>query len=879
MDPTACHEYTTESVFDLDNDILFCLEVVQDQLGISVLNLHDGILFTTPQDFKLTISYDSKSFDGGGKYITEINDIVQYIIRRYLPTVCLLSSRLHEDVYKYIENKCLNEDEMDEFNDLQYNIILQNNQNMKRYSDLHMLVSDNDNESQQVVKNLIIQSQSLSKATAATIGCVINFLRHQSNINDFEEDSSVTQIDMNNNISQHIKKIKPLTINDSMILDNDTIASLQVLPILRKTGQDNFIKDGYLSLLELLDHTSSTYGKNLLRSWLLSPLTNKEKIKARTSTIKTLLNNSNKLLFDDVKTHLKGIPNLFPVVNQLRDGKENYNTWIKLWKFAENGLSLLQIISCFRLDDHESNVISKIRKEVDVNILKKVLKNLSSVLDIDGTIDRKETVILNGVNADLDESRSIFQQLEEILDDVANISEKLITDILTEEQISSLRANFENTLVNSLYIPGLGYLISINVEIEEYFSAFESLNWDNVFRTNTHIYFKTNQVIQLDKEYGDIYSIISDIEIEILLQLKCNLSEYYSTICYYFELIANLDVLQSFAFVAQERRYVEPQLVTDQCIIEIENGRHALFESFTSNYIANDISIDGGQFNNDNWFKTDNKRITVITGANASGKTVFLTQIAIICYLAQVGSFVPASRAKIGIIDRILTRIRTRESISKLHSSFQIDCMQMSNALAFKTEKSLILIDEFGKGTDVNDGPGLFGSILTTLAKDPHCPRVIACTHFHELFQPHILSTQVNGIQHYTTEVLLCGNDTNKSFNTSRLSQLDVKGQENMGLTFLYRLKKGISTQSFGVYCAKICGMKPEIVKRASEISELINQGNDIEDFFSEVKEDDLLLFQKNQDIIKKFLSWDLDLESSEDTQLLIEKLYNVLNR
>lgn len=878
MDSVDQTEYTNEYSFDCDNDILFCMEIVQDHLGLSILNLQNGILFTTPQDFKLTVDCDSSNFDGSGKYIAEINSIVQFIIRQHLPTVCLLSNRLHEDIYNFIDNKCTSKDDNNCCNDLQYKVVLQSNQNMKRYNELNSVKFDNNTKYSHIVKNLISQSTDLTRATVATIGCIINFIRHQSNLGNIEEDISSRKIDMANNLSQPIQQIDLININDTMILDNDTIASLQILPLLQKTGQDNFIKDGYLSMLELLDHTSSIYGKKLLRSWLLTPLTDINKIKERTSAIKILLDEKNKLLFDDLKNQLKGIPNLFPVINQLRNGKENYNTWINFWKFIENGSSLYQIIASFPNPGEKDNVISKIKDVIDISVFRKVLKILSSVLDIDGTIDRKEIVMLNGVDPKLDELRCIFQQLEEILDDVANISEKVITNILTDEQISSLRSNFENNLVNSLYIPGLGYLISVNVEIEQYFSAFESLNWDNVFRTNSHIYFKTNQVVELDKKYGDIYSIISDIEIEILLQLKYSISKYYTVLCKYFELVAKLDVLQSFAFVAQERRYTEPKLINDDCIIEIENGKHALFETFISNYIANDVSIRGGKFTNHNWFENEHNRVTVITGANASGKTVFLTQIGLICYLAQIGSYVPATKARLGIVDRILTRIRTRESISKLNSSFQLDCMQMSNSLTFKTEKSLILIDEFGKGTDVNDGPGLFGSILTTLAEDPLCPRVIACTHFHELFKSNVLGTNLPGIQHYTTEILLHPDEKNTSFNTSQLSKETLNGQENMGLTFLYRLKKGISTQSFGVYCAKICGMKPGIVRRASEISEVFNKGGNVVDFFSDVKEDDILLFKKNQEIIKKFISWDLDLESPEDTELLKEKLKNVFD-
>ena len=173
-------------------------------------------------------------------------------------------------------------------------------------------------------------------------------------------------------------------------------------------------------------------------------------------------------------------------------------------------------------------------------------------------------------------------------------------------------------------------------------------------------------------------------------------------------------------------------LVEDNCVLEIINGRHALYETFLNNYIPNSTMVDGGLFSNLSWFKNDKERIIIITGANASGKSVYLTQTGLIVYLAQIGCFVPAERAKIGIVDKILTRIRTQETMYKTQSSFALDSQQMAKSLSLATEKSLILIDEYGKGTDILDGPSLFGSIMVNMSKNEKCPRILACTHFHE---------------------------------------------------------------------------------------------------------------------------------------------------
>lgn len=204
-----------------------------------------------------------------------------------------------------------------------------------------------------------------------------------------------------------------------------------------------------------------------------------------------------------------------------------------------------------------------------------------------------------------------------------------------------------------------------------------------------------------------------------------------------------------------------------------------------------------------------------------SEKRILITK-GLLVYMAQIGCFTPALKAEIGIVDKIFTRIRTQESISKMQSSFEIDSEQISKALALCTDRSLLLIDEYGKGTDIIDGPALFGAIVLYLSKKIDCPRTIACTHFHELFRADVLSTEIPGVSFFQTDILQPeGVNLTKNIPDDKL-----------GITFLFKIKKGISTKSLGIYCAKVCGMKKEILERACQLNERLVKGLDLYDEF-----------------------------------------------
>ncbi|KAI9347196.1 muts domain V-domain-containing protein [Zopfochytrium polystomum] len=295
---------------------------------------------------------------------------------------------------------------------------------------------------------------------------------------------------------------------------------------------------------------------------------------------------------------------------------------------------------------------------------------------------------------------------------------------------------------------------------------------DFQFCTAKTVFFKSEEMYEMDNTVGDIHSAIVDREIEIIQHLQDTVLTMAPTLDAVARLCAETDCLLAFAQAAFTYNLKRPT-TSDSTGLEIVNGRHPLQELCVNIFVPNSIRFGTSDHGD------QQARVFLLTGPNASGKSVFIRQVGLIVFMAHLGCFVPADRAVVGITDRILTRIQTVESASKVQSSFMLDANQMAHALRSATERSLILVDEFGRGTSALDGIGLFcGAVEYLLSKGPAAPKAILSTHFHEVFN-HRLITEQPSLRTISMEFL-----------TARGSGAS-SGQDNphddTPVTFLYR--------------------------------------------------------------------------------------------
>ena len=303
------------------------------------------------------------------------------------------------------------------------------------------------------------------------------------------------------------------------------------------------------------------------------------------------------------------------------------------------------------------------------------------------------------------------------------------------------------------------------------------------------------------------------------------------------------------AIGAEKYNWTAP-LMTKANIIKIENGRHPLQELVVPSFVSNDTNLCGGH-EKPPQEGLETAQMLVLTGPNHSGKSIYLKQVAIIVYLSHIGSFVPAERAVVGITDKILTRISTRESVCRTESAFAIDLKQVAQAVRFSTRQSLVLIDEFGKGTNPDDGAGLLAAVLDHFVSlGAQAPRLLVATHFHELFEGGYLSGH--------TGLLLGHMDVRTDWEA-----VQVEDQ----ITYLFKLIDGHSSSSFGGRCAALNGVPRIIVDRAEAISLLVSRNEDLGSLCARLSQEEEKRLEVAEVVARRFLEADIVGELSDGHQ------------
>ena len=338
-------------------------------------------------------------------------------------------------------------------------------------------------------------------------------------------------------------------------------------------------------------------------------------------------------------------------------------------------------------------------------------------------------------------------------------------------------------------------------------------------------YFKNSTLREADNKIGDIYCNIIDYENGIIRELEKEILLNEKPLSLVLESLAELDCLISLAVAAHDHNFREPEIV-EQDFVEIVDGRHPIQELCVPQFIPNDIN-----------FSETSSFIKFITGPNFSGKSVLIKQVGIIVFLAHIGSFVPAKSAIVGLTDRIFTRISSRETVSIHQSSFFLDCAQMANMVKNATAKSLLLIDEFGKGTENLDGRAILTASLNEFLRRPNPPKVLLATHCLDLLSSSHVDTSLNQPQPLTMSI-----------------HMEQDNPDDEEVVYLYKLIEGTAVRSHGRHVALMAGVPEELVDRAESITQSVEKGEPIANAHSHENEK-----LRYRDIVDLFAGFDCE--------------------
>ncbi|KAF9106612.1 MutS protein msh5 [Mortierella sp. AM989] len=646
-------------------------------------------------------------------------------------------------------------------------------------------------------------------------------------------------------LSLMVFAIEAFTVESFMFINPNSLSSLQIFEDESHPSMHSSIrgrKEG-LSLYGILNQTKTSQGRYLLKQWLLRPSLDLSIIRARHQSVECFFRTENQPTAGQLSSCLSHIKNI-PRVLQKLPRKATISEWQAILQILQQFVVRdLADIGAF-INDVVRSLPEYKRYELTKNTFQTL--NLSFVvlspchikLDFDESMIEGRCVVKHNVDEELDRMRHTYHGLDNFLSEIA------------KEISLTIPSDFTST-INVIYFPQLGYLVTVpmnpNWKTDQDFYL-EGLSYQ--FSTESTVYYKNDAM--------------RDREIDILQGLQERILEYSQLLVSCSGICAELDVLMSLAHVARLRNYKRPTL-TEENILHIVNGRHPLQELVVDSFVANSTHLGEleGLHSSTRVDETNStaasclldievqtqserecadNRVMILSGPNSSGKSIYLKQVALITYMAHIGSFVPAESAVVGLTDKILTRLQTRETVSSIQSALMTDLQQVITALDMATKRSLVVLDEFGKGTTSTDGAGMFCGVIEHFVKRTHDkPRVLATTHFHELFENNLLDLTLP-ISLYTMEVY------------QELNCLEA--------TFLFRVIPGKTASSLGPACAAMAEMPLPIVQRGLYLSKLFQRYDVIVPMLTEREKSMQMMYEQ---LTGMLLHLDFDRELVED--------------
>ena len=554
----------------------------------------------------------------------------------------------------------------------------------------------------------------------------------------------------------HITSLARIEEDKYVRLDKFTVRSLELI------GSMN---DGGSSLLNVIDRTISPMGARLLKRWIVFPLKDEKPINERLNVVEYFFRQPDFKELIEEQLHLVG--DLERIISKVAVGRVSPREVVQL-KVALQAIEPIKQ-ACLEADNASLNRIGE-RLNLCVSIRDRIAREINNDPPL---LINKGGVIKDGVNADLDELRRISYSGKDYLLQIQQRESE-------ETGIPSLKVAYNNVF---------GYYIEVrNVHKDKV--PKEWIRKQTLVNAERYI---TQELKEYEEKILGAEDKILVLETQLYTNLVQALTEFIPQIQVNANQIARLDCLLSFANVARENNYIRP-VIEDNDVLDIRQGRHPVIEKqlpIGEKYIANNVMLD-----------SSTQQIIIITGPNMAGKSALLRQTALITLLAQIGSFVPAESAYIGLVDKIFTRVGASDNISVGESTFMVEMNEAADILNNVSSRSLVLFDELGRGTSTYDGISIAWAIVEYIHEHPKAKaRTLFATHYHEL------------------------NEMEKSFKRIKNYNVSVKEVDNK-VIFLRKLERGGSEHSFGIHVAKMAGMPKSIVKRANEILKQLESDN-----------------------------------------------------
>ena len=554
----------------------------------------------------------------------------------------------------------------------------------------------------------------------------------------------------------HVTSLARIEEDKYVRLDKFTVRSLELM------GSMN---DGGSSLLNVIDKTISPMGARLLKRWLVFPLKDVQPINERLNVVEYFFRQPDFKELIEEQLHLIG--DLERIISKVAVGRVSPREVVAL-KVALQAIEPIKA-ACMDADNASLNHIGE-----QLNICQFIRDRIDREIDNDTPLlINKGGVIKSGVSAELDELRRIAYSGKDYLLQIQQRESELT-------EIPSLKIGYNNVF---------GYYIEVRNTHKDKVPA-EWIRKQTLANAERYI---TQELKEYEEKILGAEDKILVLETQLYAELVQSLSEFIPAIQINANQIARLDCLLSFATAARENNYIRP-VIADDDVLEIHQGRHPVIEKqlpIGEKYIANDVMLD-----------SQTQQIIIITGPNMAGKSALLRQTALITLLAQIGSFVPAESAHIGLVDKIFTRVGASDNISVGESTFMVEMNEAADILNNLSPRSLVLFDELGRGTSTYDGISIAWAIVEHIHEHPKAKaRTLFATHYHEL------------------------NEMEKSFKRIKNYNVSVKEIDNK-VIFLRKLERGGSEHSFGIHVAKMAGMPKSIVKRANDILKQLETDN-----------------------------------------------------